>query len=347
MKRVRAGHIGLLGGALALAACGGSSQSGEAPQAGSAQPAAGAPADDLGDLTYEAPPLSAKERLANLDAAGAEEIVVEMESHWPLDPDHPLAHPSSLDDVEDILKLDQVNLYPAAIRVVEDLDTTEAIALHAQIELAWGETYTLLAEILTELRTDFQSTATELERRGAAKALDTDGRDRLDWLQGSSDELQLRIEALELVAVDHIAVGIDRAERLIERHPDSYLGYRVAADYYRIVREWDKFNEMLAKIEELKPDSNGLRFERGAAAFQTKKDRATAEKWYREALAKDPHFVRAQAHMLIIQSDLPRTYEELLALEKMNPSHQLVAIAGDAIKRAYAAEQKKKAALTN
>jgi tetratricopeptide (TPR) repeat protein len=245
----------------------------------------------------------------------------------------PLAAPKSLDDVTAILKRDQVTLFAAAITWLGAQDSKDALALHGQIELAWGETYILLVEVIAQLRKELESRATGLRTQGAP---DDAARAKLEWIESSSAELALRSAALKLVAIEHIAEGSEKAEALIERHPDSYLGYRLMADYYRTLRDWPKFDEMVARIAEINPKSNGLIFLRGAAAFQMSHDLPKATEQYHQALKNDPQFVRAQAHLLLIQSDLDATHRELLALEKLNPQHQLVVVAGEAIKRAWA-----------
>jgi tetratricopeptide (TPR) repeat protein len=235
-----------------------------------------------------------------------------------------------------VLKTDQVTLFPGAIDYLKDRTDLDSLALYGQIELAWGETYMLLMEILMRVRDDFALTAEQLEQ---SDALDEVAKERLGWLYGSSEELALRIKALELVAIDHLSAGFDLAEQVMLNHADSYLGYRLAADYYRTLRDWENFELMRIAIEERNPESNGLMFLRAAAAMQAEGDRDKADDLYRKALAHDPHFVRAQVHLLIIQSDLEHTYRELLALEKLNPHHQFVALAGPAIKAAYAARK--------
>jgi len=333
--------IAIAGTATSLG-CGGSQAQGDAPQAGAAATDPNAP-PGLPDV--ETPrELTAAERLETLDLETAQELVAEIEALWPIDEAEADFEPQSFEEALEILKRDQVNLFPKAIAFLTLQEEADALALHGQIELAWGETYMLLMEILTRLRYDFDQTADKLESQGETTQTDPA---KLDWLRGSADELELRVKAFGLVAIDHLAEGFDRAEKVIEMHPDSYLGYRVAADYYRILREWEKFDGMIEKIEATNPKSNGLLFLRAAALFQNEKDRDGAAKLYHQALNNDPQFVRAQAHLLIIQSKIEGTHRELLALEKLNPNHQFVALAGESIKRAFADTQGKTKALSN
>ncbi len=289
-----------------------------------------------------APPVTAAEPDASVETSPALEegemtleralrVVAELEEKWPLDEDNPLLHPTTLEQAEQILKLDQVRLFPFAIEFLAAQGEKDAQALHGQIELAWGESYMLIMEVLGQVQEKFESTAAILEIKGELSEAE---QKHLNWLHDNLRYTAPRLEALQVLAADHIALGSDIAEEIIEAHPDSYLGYRLSADYYRILRDWESFNIMVDNIRATNPDSNGLLFLLGAEAFQSKKDLEAAEGYYRQALANDPHFVRAQAHLLVIQSDIKKTHAELLALEAMSPGHQFVAIAGESIKRA-------------
>lgn len=267
-----------------------------------------------------------------MDLARAKRIVAELEAQWPLREDHPLREPMALEDAEKILKSDQVRLFPFAVRYLEQQEGRDPLAMRGQIELAWGEAYMLLMEMLAGLRKDFTAAAEDL---GARTDLGPEDEHHLAWLRDSLQGMETRIEAFKFVAVEHITTGSQVADEVLNQHPDNYLGYRLAADYYRTLRDWENFGEMVARIKQTNPKSNGLLFLLGAEALQAKQDRSAAESYYRKALANDPDFVRAQAHLLIIQSDLERTHAELLKLEALNPEHQFVALAGESIKRAF------------
>jgi len=268
----------------------------------------------------------------SLDPAGAAALVAEMEAALPVAADHALRQPKSLDDVIAILKLDQVNLFPYGVARADREQGVAAAALGAQIELAWGEAYVVLLEVLLALDERFDAAALELEER---PSLTAEQRVELDWLNQTLARTARLAEAFQMISMDHLANGAGRAAVLIAEHPDSYLGYRVAADYYRTVRDWESFARMVAKIEELNPKSNGLVFLRGTAAFGRDEDRETAMRFYRQALANDPEFVRAQAHLVMVQVEVAAIRAEVAKLAVLNPSHQLVHWAGEVVERAY------------
>jgi tetratricopeptide (TPR) repeat protein len=307
-----------------LGACASTSKKGAEPVAAAASPDESAQSTEETSRDIEA-------ELRELDVERAQEIVAELQANWPNRADDPLEHPKSLDDVEAILKRDQVTLFQGAIDYLNGVDQTELapkdlLALYGQIELAWGESYVLLIEIMNGLRAHLET------------GLEAAPEESKSWMKDTIDDLRLRSEALKLLAVDHITVGTLKAKALIEAHPESYLGHRLLADYFRTVRDWENFDSAVSMVEETNPDSNGLLFLKAAAAFQRDRNLDLATELYDRALAKDPSFVRAQAHKLIIQGSLDGTHRELLALESLNPNHQFVYVAGEAIKRTHAAE---------
>jgi len=258
-------------------------------------------------------------------------VVDETQARWPLRADHPLGEPKTLEDVEKILKLDQVTLFARGIEVAQAQgDAVEALALHGQIELAWAEAYMIMVEIMAKLHGGFGGS---IEKKVAVGQ-----NEEAEDLREGRAQLERAGQAFTLLLVEHLKVGWEKASETIEKYPDSYLGYRVAADYHRLVNDWEAFDHAIAKIKERNPDSNGLRFLQGVgAALQGERDRGAADAFYRDALEHDPDFVRAQAHLLMVQSGPEETHRELLLLKEKNPDHQVVAWIGDRLETAYQA----------
>jgi tetratricopeptide (TPR) repeat protein len=169
----------------------------------------------------------------------------------------------------------------------------------------------------------------------------------LEEMQDDCELLERTGPAFAMLIVEHLNAGEAAATEAIEKFPKSYLGYRVAADFYRLMEDWPAFTEMLAAAKKRNPDSNGLRFLKGAEAFQNKKDRAAATAFYKDALAKDPGFVRAQSHLLMIQPDVKGLHTELERLRKLNPQHQIVAWVGTMIDQAYDSWKQRNGFLAN
>ena len=258
-----------------------------------------------------------------LDLEGAEKLIASVEAAWPADPTERLRQPKTLDDGMQILKRDQVTLFPAGVALARSLEGLEAMALEAQLELAWGESYLVAMAVLQHL-------SEELGRVQKALPESASPADR-EWLVKTLRQNDRYAEAFQLLSIAHLTSGSAKADEVMSAHPDSYLGYRLAADYYRTVRNWARFDAIVTRIEALNPKSNGLVFLKGTAAFARDRDVAAASRWFTTALASDREFVRARAHLVMIQPDLPHMLAELEALRAANPQHQLVHFCGPAM----------------
>ena len=256
---------------------------------------------------------------AGLSLEEARAVVAEFESkHAKGDAGSPLRQPKSLDDALEILKLDELDLFPAGVSYALSQPGPEAKALAAQIELAWGEAELTLAEV-------FDQAAASL--RGATSA----------ELRARFDTNRVVADALTRLAAEHTADGARHAREIIASAPADYKGYRVAADYYRMRERWGEFDETVAKLTALNPASNGLVFLRGVSALYRDGDAPRADRFFREALAKDPMFVRAQVQLMRAQPGSEARYAEYLKLKALNPHHQIVVWAGPTLEKAHQA----------
>lgn len=264
-------------------------------------------------------------------------LVEGMTAELPLGSEESLKAPANLDDVEAILKRDQINLFAAGVAFAAGKPDVRAMALHGQIELAWGEALYILAELESTIYNELSRSARGLELKLATGEPSTEDTAYLNELRDEAATALKLSAAMDLVAAEHIAAGAEVARAVIEKYPDNYLGYRVAADYYRMGRQWPKFETMISALTNTNPDSNGLIFLQGVAAYQHDNDRDAASGYFRKALERDPAFTRARVHLLMIQPDLDRTWRELQNLKQANPDHQVVHWAGPNIERAHKA----------
>jgi tetratricopeptide (TPR) repeat protein len=208
-----------------------------------------------------------------------------------------------------------------------------AQALLAQMELAWAESLQQLAEIDANLAARFRELADEADRKAAASGASAADFGHLKSLRAAAADAQQTSEALKVAVADHLSRGLEVARQVIKQAPTSYLGYRVAADYYRLQGDWKSFDAMIGKLEKANPDSNGLVFLKGVVAYQRGRDTAAAIRLLRQAVVNDPRFARAQAHLVMIQPTLEETWAEFVRLKKMSPSHPIVVWTGPALER--------------
>ena len=226
----------------------------------------------------------------------------------------PRAPVISLDDVLDVLRTDQISRFPDGLAFAQTQDGVRARALEGQIELAWADAQVIVAEILTY---------------NAGKLMDKQGDFQIGAdLTKKVSQLAVIIESLKLMAREHRARGAEIARDIIIKAPGNYLGYRLIADYYRMENKWDAFEENLGKVEAANPMSNGLVFQHGVAALLREKNPPLAITFFKQALAKDPDFVRAQAFMVSAQDSSEGMIHEYCKRKRLSPNHQIVIIAG-------------------
>jgi len=242
------------------------------------------------------------------------------------------------------LKADRLDAFPGAVAFLAKQEGYDALALRAQLELAWGEAELTVAEVLAQ-------TASQLEQnlRGQELRKNPSAADKAS-IAAESERIALyreTDEALRLLAAEHVGLGAEDAGVVITQKPDDYVGYRIAADAARMRNHWTEFTENVKKVEAAKPDSNGLKFLRGVEAYMRDGDSREAAGHFREALAGDPAFVRAQAQLVLVAANIFDQYKELQALKAMAPDHQIVRWAGPGIEQAHAAAKERQQAIQN
>lgn len=237
----------------------------------------------------------------------------------------PLRNPKSLDDVVAALKLDRIDLFPDATAFAAKQQGPAPLALRAQIELAWGEAQEILADLLGNASTRLRVEKRDLAHRAAAgNKLSAEEERELANLKELVADLEGIEIALNKVGATHIDNGVQLAKQVIDEAPKDYQGYRVAADFYRMRSDWAGFDEMVKLLEQANPQSTGLVFLRATEALNRHGDRQKATELFRECLARDPKFARAQVQLVLMQLYVTEAWDELGKLEAISPNHQLV-----------------------
>lgn len=236
--------------------------------------------------------------------------------------------PKTLDEAVELLKSDEISSFAAGADFAAKDTTPQGRALHAQIELAWGEAQHIVSDLIDRATFNLHEEYQLLAKRSATKGLDAKEQARFTQLEKSLDEMAGVSNALTRLGDEHIVAGIKAAKDVIASSPNDYLGYRVAADFYRLTEDWANFDTTVKKLEELNPKSNGLVFARAMEALQRNQDRATAVKLLEQAVETDPKFTRARAQLLLAHGNIDAAWSAYEALKAAQPRHQIVAWVG-------------------
>lgn len=267
------------------------------------------------DAAKTCPKVTAKTKTAKPAKVTLESLDAELGAGAPV---------TSVADVEEILHLDEVNRFPAAVAFIATQRDVKARALHGQLELDWAEGLSLLAQMNQNLASRLREFTAASEKKAAGDGLSADELRELGELRAAVLESQQTAKVLEAAAAEHLTKGLAIANEVIKANPTNYLGYRLAADSYRLRGDWKSFDKMLVKVEKANPNSNGLLFLKGVAAAQRDRDGAASKKFLSAALQKDPKFARAQAHLVLNAASLQSAREELDKLAAISPKHPFV-----------------------
>jgi tetratricopeptide (TPR) repeat protein len=289
-----------------------------------------------------APPPPDNTRAVGLSLREASSLVQAFEAKQVAPSQRPPA-PTTTQEAEAVLKSDRLDLFPAAVSLLSTQTSPEAMALKAQLLLAWGEAELTVAEVLADTADKLDENVRALQVR----KLDEGETAKLEAESAKVSLFRNTDQALRLLAAEHVAAGVEDAQKVIAQKPDDYTGYRIAADAHRLRNEWKQFSDMVAKVEEKNPDSNGLVFLRGVAAQMRDGDANQAIGFYRQALENDPQFIRAQAQIVLVQSNVFEQKKELDKLKAIAPDHQIVRWAGPGIEEAHKGALARQAAIQN
>lgn len=236
--------------------------------------------------------------------------------------------PATLDEAVEILKADDISHFDVGASFAATDTTPAGKALAAQLQLAWGEDQHIVSDLIDRATFNLNEELQSLLKRESIKGLSEKEAARKNRLEKALDEMSGVSNALTQLGDQHITQGIALAKEVIAASPNEYLGYRVAADYYRLTEDWAAFDTTVKKLEELNPTSNGLVFARAMEALQRNGDRSKAVDLLKKALETDPKFTRARAQLLLAQPNIDAAWAEFEALKAAQPHHQIVAWVG-------------------
>ncbi|MEM6957878.1 MAG: hypothetical protein AAF645_19435 [Myxococcota bacterium] len=255
-----------------------------------------------------------------------------------------LDRPQDLDDALAVLRSDRIDLFRAAIErseaigeSAEDEDTRlRAQTMATQLRLAWGEAEIIVADILQSATTAIEA---ELGRVAPHRGV---GQQRARLEQENAQVRAAVVDAKRLSSAlrrtgsRRILDNYGNVQRYLDAFPQHYLAHRIAADFYRLVGDWGRFDEQVTTLQDLRPDSTGLKFLQGASAAM-RGQRSDALRFLDQAIDDDRLFTRARVYRLLAQSDLSAIQAELRSLQEAAPHHQIVYWAAPLVEQGYVA----------
>ncbi|GEM_PF-7127404 len=267
------------------------------PNAPTAEAAAAAAAPPPVEIASDIAPASTVDTVTMREARHNVDVLIARLAD--ADPRTVLRTPETAEDVLQVLRSDRLDLFEAGVATAHALKGRDARALEAQLEFAWAEALLGTGALYGEVA----ETTTDADLARDYRRME---------------------QSLGRVATEHMETGAILTRRLLAAVPDDYVGYRVALDHHRLVQDWDRFDAAVSAVQTLNADSVGLKFQKGAAAWDRDHDGEVALAMLQLALEADPEFTRAQALVIGVSEDPSARCQAFVRLAAMSPHHQLV-----------------------
>ncbi|MGB5809576.1 MAG: hypothetical protein WBG86_03540 [Polyangiales bacterium] len=246
---------------------------------------------------------------------------------------------TSMAQVLDLIRADRLSEYEAARRFTAGKHGAEALTVRAYLELSQGGAMLTTAAILEEERTQAMTELRQLTGpsayRGASREPSKGDPARTENLRMRTEDLRKVVRALELLSKEPIAVGADFAKQAIRHDPKSQLAYLARANAFRLQGDWLEFDRMMQYADDLEGNPPIRTYLLAMEAFERYADSAKCGELLRATLTREPHFVRAQANLVLVSKDVGQRHEELQRLESQSPHHIVVRLAGPMIESEY------------
>lgn len=240
--------------------------------------------------------------------------------------DEALRHPKSIADVRAILRRDTVYLFGDAATFARGLGTRDGRVVEATLELLMGESQLVASQVLTVQSAwvggDLRIARASLASEGAQPSTDR-GR-MLANLIRVVEEGNAIADALGAVAPSHLARGAEVVRALRAEAPDDPRTAALVAEYHRLRGEWGEFDKAMEIAEANDRASPALCYLRGMEQLERFHRPDAGAKAMHECLVKYPHFVRAQAALVLMSTRPATALRELGELRRMNEDHYLV-----------------------
>ncbi len=268
-----------------------------------------------------------------MSAADARAFIAEVQAERGVQPGAPVA---TMEEFLRVLDDDELTRFEAASAFVAGKPGIDAITLYAAIELSWSDGYATVARIVEELGKREEVEVKRLtEQRESGRAFSDAQAKELEQAEKSVAFHAKAREALDVLAKDHLDTALGPVNEALRQFPKDRRTYRVAAFYYLLAADWEKFDSAAAWLEEGAEKDAGVQYLRALETLRRFAIKKEARERLRAVLAINPKLVRAQAKLVLLEEGITERHAELEKLRALSPKHPVVAIAGPAITSEY------------
>jgi tetratricopeptide (TPR) repeat protein len=268
-----------------------------------------------------------------MSSADARTFIAEVQKERGMTPGAPV---SSMEQFLEVLDADDLSRFESASAFVAGKPGIDAMTLHAALELSWSDACTTVARIAEELgKREAVEVKRLTEQRDSGRTFtDAQGKE-LERLEKSVAFLAKAREALDVLAKDHLDTALGPVNEALRQFPKDRRTYRVAAFYYLLAGDWEKFDTAAAWLEEGADKDAGVVYIRALETLRRFAIKKEARERLRAVLAINPKLVRAQAKLVLLEEGVAERHAELEKLRALSPKHPVVSIAGPEITSEY------------
>jgi hypothetical protein len=239
---------------------------------------------------------------------------------------------TSMEEFLDVLAGDEFGRFEAASKFIAGKPGVDAMTLHVAVELSWSDGFFTLARIVEELGQRSSAEAKRLtDQKASGRPFSDADEQALARAQKNADFDAKAREALDVLAKDHLQAAVAPLNETLRQFPEDPRTYRVAAFYYLLSEDWEKFDTAIAWQKDQQERDAGVQYLRAMESLRRFGVRADGRARLRKALELDPKMVRAQAKLVFAEDGSAQRHAELEKLRLIAPRHPVVSIAGPEI----------------
>ncbi len=249
-----------------------------------------------------------------------------------LPPPPPPTSPTSLVEVREVIRSDELHRYPVARSYTDGQTGVDALTLRSLLELTSASGIRTVKRVLAEQRKQLETETSQLQLRSSLTDAD---RARLEDLQERVAAYYRVDRALLILFRSNLEAGTLLAKEVLRRFPNHSEGHVAAAFSHRLQPNWAKFGQEDDYLRANGVEGPVVAFLRAMAEWERGRRLESCRQRLIALRNQYPELIRVQAELVLLQDDIEETWAELKRLEQASPDHFLVRLAGPSIEREY------------
>jgi len=243
---------------------------------------------------------------------------------------------TNMEQLLDVVLRDDIGRFDQAAALVAGKPGIDAMSTHATIELSWSDGYSTVGAVVEERRKRADAELRRMKQEKDSGRAFTDAETKqLEKAEKEADFEMQAHAALDILAKDHLQTAGSVVRELIRQFPTDPRTRRVAAFYYLLSENYADFDMAMKRLEANESTDATLQYVRAVESLRRYGIKKDANAFLRAALALNPNLVRAQAKLVLTETNTEGAYAEFEKLRAVAPRHPIVSIAGPAIVSEY------------